>query len=137
MAPKGTSGRSPRRSAKPGDLGAMTVSELVERFVAIAHEQERAHLEDDYRKLNLLYWRMDAVREELKGRDGDQRRALLPLLRNPSLQVVLKAAKSVLALEPERARETLQAIRELGWQRQAMEAGMTIPFLDDGVFKPK
>lgn len=122
---------------KRPNLTAMTVEELVERFIAIAHEQAQAELEDDHRQGRTLYWKMEAVEEELKRRQGDQRRALLPLLSNSNLQVAMKAALSVLAFAPKEGRAVLQAITDLRWPPQALEAGMALWDLDRGVFKPK
>lgn len=48
----------------------------------------------------------------------------------------MKAALSTLAVEPKKARTVLEAISLSGRQPQALEAGMSLRFLDDGVFKP-
>jgi hypothetical protein len=79
---------------------------------------------------------MDAVRNELRARPGDQRRALVPLLQHGNIQVMLKAALSTLALEPKKARMVLEAISLSRRQPQALEAGTSLRDLDDGVFKP-
>jgi Domain of unknown function (DUF2019) len=118
------------------NLVGLSVAELVQRFIDVAREQQDAELRDDRRDMRALYWKMDAVRNELKARAGDQRRALVPLLRHPNVQVRLKAAKSTLSLDPEGARRTLDVIFASGIQPQAMEAGMSIWNLDRGVFKP-
>jgi hypothetical protein len=79
---------------------------------------------------------MDAVENELRARPGDQRKALLPLLRHGNLQVMLKAALSTLALEPKAARTVLEAIQASRRQPQALEAGTSLAFMDRGIFKP-
>jgi hypothetical protein len=117
-------------------LENLTVDELVQQFIEIAFEQQKAELYDDHRKMRALYWKMDAVRNELRARSGDQRRALLPLLRHGNIQVMLKAALSTLALEPKKARMVLEAISLSQRQPQALEAGMSLRNLDEGVFKP-
>lgn len=61
------------------DLKTMTVSELTDRFIAIAVEQDKAIFDDDNAKFNRLYDQMEDIRNELKSRPGDQRSALLPL----------------------------------------------------------
>jgi hypothetical protein len=53
------------------------------------------------------------------------------------MQVRVKAAKATLAIAPEAARAQLEAIRASGWQPQALEAGMSLGFLDEGIYKPK
>jgi len=114
----------------------MTVAALVDRFVAIALEQDQALLEDDIGKFKRLYGEMDAVRNELRSRPGDQRKALLPLHGYPNMQVRLKAAVSTLAVAPTEARRVLQSIAASGRQPQAGDAGMCIVGLNDGSFVP-
>jgi len=117
-------------------LENLTIDALVQQFIDIAFEQQNAELHGDIRRMRALYWKMDAVRNELRARPGDQRRALLPLLRHGNLQVMLKAALSTLALDPKKARLVLEAISLSGRQPQALEAGMALWNLDRGVFKP-
>ena len=71
----------PHRLREPSDmsrtkLANLTVDQLVERFVAIALDQHEAMRHDDNAKYNRLYGQMDDVKQELKSRAGDQRRAL-------------------------------------------------------------
>jgi hypothetical protein len=79
---------------------AAGVQELVDRFVSIGLAQYEALYVVDTRKFNRLYREMEEVRNELKRKEGDQRRALLPLLDHPNLQVRMKAAHAVLAISP-------------------------------------
>jgi hypothetical protein len=76
------------------------------------------------------------VEEELKARDGDQRRALLDLYDHPNAQVRLNAAKATLAVAPESARRMLQTMADSREFPQAGDAGMTLDSLDRGIFKP-
>jgi hypothetical protein len=117
-------------------LRDMSVDQLVERFTAIALEQDEALLNDDIAKFNRLFDLMEAVKEELKARDSDQRRALIPLYNHRNAQVRLKAAKATLAVAPEAARQVLQSISDRAEFPQALDAGMTIKALDRGIFKP-
>jgi len=121
---------------KRARLQELTVGQLVERFTAIALEQDEALLMDEIAKFNRLFDKMEAIEEELKSRPGDQRRALLPLYKHPSMQVRVKAAMATLAVAPQAAREALQAIKASQEQPQALEAGMSLWNLDRGVFKP-
>jgi len=113
------------------------VAELVDRFAVSCVEQNKALFEDEIAKFNRLYGQMVAVRDELKIRPGDQRRALLALFNHPDLQVRLQAAKATLAVEPQAARQMLERIQE--WQRQPQtgDAGMCLLGLDDGSVVPK
>jgi hypothetical protein len=112
------------------------VQELVERFVSIGLAQYDALYVADTKKFNRLYAMMADVRNELKSREGDQRRALLPLLDHPNLQVRMKAANTLLAISPILARKALESVRDSGIFPQAMDAGMTLSALDNGTFVP-
>jgi hypothetical protein len=48
----------------------------------------------------------------------------------------LTAANSTLAIAPEAARSTLEAVASSGWQPQAGHNGMSLWALDKGIFKP-
>jgi len=113
------------------------VKELVERFVSIGLAQYDALYVADTKKFNRLYAMMADVRNELKSREGDQRRALLPLLGlHSNLQVRMKAANTLLAISPLLARKALESVRDSGIFPQAMDAGMTLSALDNGTFVP-
>lgn len=118
------------------NLAGMTVAELVEHFTAIVLEQDSALRVDDDAKFTGLFWQMEAVKGELKDREGDQTRALLPLYDHPNMQVRLKAAKATLAVAPDAARRMLEGIANSGWFPQAGEAGMSLVNLDRGILKP-
>ena len=118
------------------DLQKMSVPELVERFAALGVGQFNAELHSDIAKENSLLFQMRDVTEELKRRPGDQRSALLPLFDHPNVQVRLMAAKLTLAVAPAAARQMLQDISDSKKYPQAMDAGMSLWNLDQGVFKP-
>jgi uncharacterized protein YdcH (DUF465 family) len=117
-------------------LRGMTVHQLVQRFTAIALDQDRALLRREHAKFNRLFDKMEAVEKELKARNGDQRQALLRLYDHPNAQVRLKAVKATLAVAPEPALRMLKAIAESREYPQAGEAGMSLYNLEVGIFKP-
>jgi hypothetical protein len=117
-------------------LSDMTVEELANRFVNIALEQDEAIRRDDNPTFKRLFDQMDAVKEELKNRPGDQRRVLVSLYNHPNVQVRLKSAVATLAVAPEAARRQLQTIADSRDYPQAGDAGMTLDCLDRGIFKP-
>lgn len=117
-------------------LKEMSADHLVEQFAAICLEQDRALLYSDTAKFNHVYLQMAAVRDELKGRLGDQRRALLALYVHENAQVRLQAARATLAVAPEAARAVIEDIASSRKFPQAGDAGMTLFNLDRGVFKP-
>jgi hypothetical protein len=121
---------------KQHNLQDLTVDELVQRFLAITLEQNRAINADDNATYNSLFRSMRAVEEVLKHFPGDQRRALIPLYEHANAQVRLAAAKATLAVAPAAARRMLQAIADSNDNPQAGDAGMCLVALDRGIFKP-
>jgi len=118
-------------------LSRMTTEQLVQLFAELSVEQDRALLLRAISKVNKIYDKLEAIESELKSRPGDQRSALLPLYNHKNIHVRVKAAKATLAIAPEAARAQLEAIRTSGWQPQALEAGMSLGFLDEGIYQPK
>jgi hypothetical protein len=121
---------------RPHALKGLTVTELVERFVTLALEQDQAMLLDEIPKVNRLFWMLQAVAEELKSRPGDERRALAALFDHPNAQVRLKAAQAALAVAPEAARQALQLISDRDEYPQAAYARGTIDALAEGRYRP-
>jgi hypothetical protein len=114
----------------------MTVEQLVERFTTMALDQDEALLMDELARYNRIYDQMDALKKELKVREGDKRRVLLPLLDHGNAQVRLKAAIATLTIEPEAAREALQKIVDQKEFPQAGSAGSMLDALDEGRYVP-
>jgi ParB-like chromosome segregation protein Spo0J len=112
------------------------VTQLVEHFTDTTLSQDDALHTNDHTKFNRLFDKMEAIKQELKARDGDQRRALLRLYDHPNAQVRLKAAKATLTVAPEAARRMLKAIADSREYPQAGEAGMSLVNLERGIFKP-
>lgn len=114
----------------------MTVDQLVERFTAIALDQDKALLRGQHARFNRLFDDLEAVKQELQNRAGDQRRALVDLLAHPNAQVRLKSAIATLALVPDAARTTLQTISDQNEYPQAAYARDMINALGDGRLIP-
>jgi hypothetical protein len=115
---------------------ALSVEALIERFVDISVAQDDALLDNKIARFNRLFDEKAAILAELKSRPGDQRRRLVSLFGHSNPQVRLNAAKATLAVEPEAARQALQAIADSREFPQAGDAGMSLWNLDRGVFKP-
>ena len=113
-----------------------SIDDLVARFIEIGVKQDEALLEDRTAEFNRLYKQKSAIIAELRAREGDQRRALIPLYNHPNMQVRLNAATATLATAPEAARQVLEDIQASKMPPQALHAGMTIFNLDEGIFKP-
>ncbi|MBI1203995.1 MAG: DUF2019 domain-containing protein [Rhodopseudomonas sp.] len=121
---------------KVTDLASMTVMELVDRFVELCLAQFQAELFDDISKENKLIRQSIAVADELKTREGDQRRALVPLFGHSNPQVRLMAAQFTLAVAPAESRQTLQEIWDRKEFPQAASALGTLWALERGDRKP-
>jgi Fic family protein len=117
-------------------LDDLSVEQLVERFIAIALEQDEALRTDKLRKYNKLYDRMEEVEQELKSRSGDRRDALSGLMQHPNPQVRLKAASAILAIFPEAARRTLQDLVDRKLYPEAAYAGSMLHSIDEGRYRP-
>ena len=118
------------------NLQDMTVQQLVQRFLAIALEQHEALSLDEYERYNRLYDQMAAVTVELRARAGDRRKALVPLLDHSNARVRLKAAINTLAVAPEAARRTLQAIVDRKEYPEAADARGMLRALERGTYSP-
>lgn len=121
---------------KRAKLEDMSPEELVDRFLAIAIEQDHAILYDDNARYNRLFDQMEAVEAELRSRAGDQRALLLPLHEHENLQVRLKSAIATLAILPEASRAVLQWLSDRKRQPQAGDARGMMRALDTGRYVP-
>ena len=119
------------------DISHQTVTQLVEQFLALSLAQGEALVEWRMATVNRLYWKIDALKKELKARDGDQRRALHVLYSHPDPQVRMEAAGATLALFPDEARAVLQRIIDRHEFPQAGHAGFTLLYLSDGRYVPE
>jgi hypothetical protein len=118
-------------------LAEMTVDELVSDFEQHCIEQYKADLDFNMRRYNRAFDAMMAVSKELRGRLGDQRRALVSLHSHPNEQVRLKAAIHTLALFPADARTVMQKLIDDRIYPQAGDAGMLLDSLDEGRYVPE
>lgn len=118
-------------------LGDLPVDHLVELFAEIGVAQSKALDADDTAKYNRLFDKLMEVKMELKGRSGDQRKALMTLYGYPNMQVRLSAAKATLAVAPQVARQAIEAIAAATWPPQCYDARMCLWMLDKGKYIPE
>jgi hypothetical protein len=121
---------------KDVDLGKMSVPQLVEQFTILCVDQFQAELYSEIAKQNKLIRQSIAISDELKGRAGDQRMALVPLLVHPNPQVRMMAAQFTLAVAPVAARQALQDLSDQNVYPQAAYARGTLMALDEGERNP-
>jgi hypothetical protein len=117
-------------------LSKSSTQQLVNSFTDLAVAKGAAIMGDRNAEASRLYWRIDALKNELRSRDGDHRRALAALYAHPDPQVRMEAGLATLAIFPEQARLALQLIRDRKEFPYAGEAGLTLLSLDEGRFKP-
>jgi Domain of unknown function (DUF2019) len=123
--------------SRPVPLDQLSVPELVQRFVSLTLAQYEARFPSQTAKYNRLYHEMRDVRDELKRREGDQRRALLPLINHENAQVRLMAASSLLTIFPGRAKRALESVRDSRIVPPAANAEGLLDGLENGSFVPK
>jgi hypothetical protein len=114
----------------------MSVPALVREFVTLCIAQHHALEREEIAQYNRRYKRVEAIKNELKSRPGDQRRALQVLFGQGNLQVRYMAAHANLAIDYDKARNELEAIAATHWQPQAANAGITLENLDTGFYTP-
>lgn len=117
-------------------LRTLSTDELLDLFAEAAVAQFNAELRSDIGKQNKLIREGWAIVAELKSRKGDQRSELARLYDHPNVQVRLNAARLSLAVAPIAARALIQGIADSKKYPQAMDAGMCLWALDQGIFKP-
>ena len=118
------------------DFGTRSVPELMEEFIALGIKQYKAVWDGDTKTYGPLFYRMQAIKAELKNRPGDQRLALKALYDHPNIQVRLMTARSTLALAPIEARKVIETIAASNQFPYAGDAGMCLYMLDSGGFVP-
>ncbi|HEY0235252.1 MAG TPA: DUF2019 domain-containing protein [Afipia sp.] len=114
----------------------MTVTDLVHCFAEITDRQGQALKTYQIKQYKKLYGEMMDVANELKSRNGDQRRALMILYQHPAPKVRLMAAHMTLALAYPEARTVMQNIVDRQERPFAGDAAGTLRNLDSGFYKP-
>ena len=127
---------------KTPNLQELTNEQLAERFKLLSfQEAEDACSAEHYQ---IAYDELNKVAAELRRRGPEARRALIPLLdcRDNSrimsavAQCHYNAARELLAVEPARARATLEKLAKSVTQSQMFQARRTLEVLNNGTFKP-
>lgn len=119
---------------KKRDLHAMTDEQLVALYADLSIQQ--GGYKTSINQYNRLYAEIHAISDLLRSRGIAARRTLLPLLDHENPQVQYNAARELLAVEPKRARATLETLARSAPTAQKGRAGMTLDNLDNGIFKP-
>jgi len=117
------------------NLSILTDEQVVQRFEAVAIDQGDAVDRFQISKVNRLFDKLIALREELSRRGANRRLLLKPLLFHDNINVRLRAALTLLIIAPEEARAALQDLADLKIHQQSVDASMTLDSLDAGEFK--
>lgn len=118
------------------NLKPLSTNDLLLLFERLCVEQYDSLDREEYAAFNRRYNRIQAIEDELKSRPGDQRRILMKLFGHPNMQVRLTAARANLAVDYPAARREIQDIADSKWGPQCGDAGMTLIYLDNGVYRP-
>ncbi|HWK46533.1 MAG TPA: DUF2019 domain-containing protein [Stellaceae bacterium] len=121
---------------KKTDLSALSLTDLVDRFVTLGLLQDDALLADDTKRYTRFYHQIAAIDAELRSRGPAARLALAPLFSHANWQVRLNAANKLLGLIPQEARPVFDEIRKSRISPYCLDAGMILSGLDDGSYKP-
>ncbi|MGN6771199.1 MAG: DUF2019 domain-containing protein [Rhizobiaceae bacterium] len=116
---------------------SLTDAELAERFAQNGIAQSEALLRNSSKRFNRIFDENSKIIDELKGRPGDARSALISLYGHRNYQVRLNAAQATLSIAPDQARRQIEEIASSKHFPQAGDAGMCLWMLDEGMFKPR
>src|SRR5579863_4211554 len=123
-------------------LEGLNNEQLAERFKLLSfQEAEDMNSTKYYRR---AHEQLKSVAAELRRRGPEARRALIPLLdcqdssriMSAVAQCHYNAARELLAVEPARARATLEKLANSVTRSQMARARQTLEVLDNGTFKP-
>jgi hypothetical protein len=117
-------------------LATLTEAELFDQFEIQARMHGHNVIDGEATDANRSYWKLNAVREELRARGARSRADLAKFFDHPEMAVRYYAATELLAVEPVRARAIIQDVKARGPRPLVLDASMTLRMLDDGTFKP-
>jgi|SRR5579862_5294955 len=127
---------------KTPKLETLSNEQLAERFKQLSFQQ--AEDESSAKFYQRAYDQLNKVAAELRRRGPEARRALIPLLdcrdntrmMSAVAQCQYNGARELLAVEPVRARATLEALANSVTRSQMALARGTLEALDNGSLKP-
>lgn len=120
---------------KPLSLSEMTVDELVRAYEDVVLKQDESFKNERLSLFKQQYWERDAISNELRSREGDQRERLAALFKSKKSWVRICVAQDTFALDEERARMHIQYIIDHAWDPYRGEARSVLGAWDRG-FRP-
>ena len=121
---------------KTDQFDSMSTTSLVAAYVDLSMREEDATDRGAIARVRKLFAKRMKIENVLRSRGIAARRALMPLLKHPSAQVRLDAAKHLFAIAPTESRATLEDIAAHGPSQQRGAAGMCLWYIEEGIFKP-
>jgi hypothetical protein len=94
------------------DLSKLSIDQLLDRFVELSLQDERAANIARVAIRNQLVVQIGDVKKELQNRPGDQRDALVVFFTHPNLYVRYHAATNLMSMMPVEARLQMEAIAD-------------------------
>jgi len=117
------------------NIGNFDNGQLIKAFSDAARQMGVAVLDSDSRRANPAFSRMNAANRELRSRGKAAHEQLVSLLAHENRFVRYYAAKVLLAIVPDRAREVIEENARLWFDAIAGDAGMTLLALERGLYK--
>jgi len=112
-------------------FSAMSIDQLLKRFEEACLEQYDTYITDDLEKFETNFRILVSIKDELKARGPEARRALLRLLRHDNPHVRLQAAKFVYPVARDEAKACLQDIAAAKLPDQSLDARMTLHRIEE------
>ncbi|MES2750191.1 MAG: DUF2019 domain-containing protein [Pseudomonadota bacterium] len=112
------------------EVSKLSVEDLLERYVLLSIRQGAAVNLAKVSLVNRLSGQIHEISKELKRRPSDRGRALMTLFDHPNVQVRLNAARSLMSVFPQEARQQIQVIANSKSYPQAVDAGLYLSSLD-------
>jgi len=112
-------------------------ADLVERFRQLALDKSRYLIESNTQPLRRNFDDMKAIEQDLRRRGPESRKALSVLLDDTDMRVRYEAAIRLLAVVPDKAFATVQAIAKRHLMPVSAEAAIFLDGLESGEYKPE
>jgi Domain of unknown function (DUF2019) len=129
------------------DLTTLSNQQLVDAYVELSRQQGAALLNEDTRKYNHLFDKVNAIYRELRKRGDDVRKAMLiPLLKRAPGESVIdygtaqrryNAAADLMGVAPDLAKPILEELANGALQDYCVRAGMDLLRYEKGAWKPR
>lgn len=119
-----------------GNLAALTVDELIERYSRLSERHGKATEDSNYQSANSSYDELTAVIREIRRRGMQAEESLLALLADPLPWVRHWASSHALSFAPQLAESVLRELATMGGSL-GISSRMTLEQWEKGELKPE